>query len=972
MDNRDHIKVFVSSVIDGLVGCRQKLLSAIVHAGYQVEAMENWCPKDIDPIVLCQNKLCASNVYVGIITSQYGSPVSGQHCSTTELEYDIACRNGLPCLVWFASSKYEKQIRTKHRGKSRNARKQRAFKDKINGRLFRKTFEQEEELIESVIATLEELKPEMVEASEVAESCSHSVNFIRSIPRFEDEAFCDFYEYAFSRESSVIKVNKIIECLAASHDFRVRVSGNKGTGKTTFLMGLCELCKKHNMQALYINLRKEYLKNNSIEDICNSYPSLNCNDTVLFLDGLYDEGPVTTKMRNLYADISKITQKKRKIVVATKTESDAGLCNVDMILKLKPIDRTSRQINVYIEKYLKLRGSGVTVESVLKLLKKYCVLELDVSTLDFICFAADNVTGAEFSTVMRQYLASKFSNYCMEKSISFDQVIAYAERYSVLTLSNQDLGVSETEYRCYLMLGGAALIRRFMVARRMCNNILNGHIGNFTFEWPVLLENENQIIKLLANESLVPTRKMVGDVKGTKGLIGLDEQINRRLEQHYSYSSKEVSKLFEIKAQLAYVMGRLVAFGEERERLIARLKGVKNKIGEYNRRYPACNDVLLFLRRTVGISINKLDAQETWYLDVLLTDNKQDELNRGFHLEYYGDQDWGGHGSQWSGRSHQDRLSDWNHTFSHLEGKIYDAVSAAESDSQRLSQVRVEIQTLVSLALHRHRRERLEEEKRTKIVELISKILMHPENIYEAFRDYLEAAKVLLSIQEIPFGLELLLLYRLKNQQRAGWGRRIQGYEPERRIRIESVAEHLYGCYLIGELYLPPTFEEASDDVLPNKEDNWNGYRKESVINTLLMHDWAESVVTDIPSDQKTDIDRARQDFVQKTLLLFDFFDDIFTPRSFYPLWRQAESGAYGYGINSKLVKDIDRLELLVQLVCAYRHEINQKDFIELKGDVEKRLQTTYINALWKKLRRTLMRDDLKPLIDAWIAVYEK
>lgn len=68
--------------------------------------MENWCPKDIDPIVMCQNKLCASNIYVGIITSQYGSPVPGQHSSTTELEYDIACRNGLPCLVWFASSKY--------------------------------------------------------------------------------------------------------------------------------------------------------------------------------------------------------------------------------------------------------------------------------------------------------------------------------------------------------------------------------------------------------------------------------------------------------------------------------------------------------------------------------------------------------------------------------------------------------------------------------------------------------------------------------------------------------------------------------------------------------------------------------------------------------------------------------------------------------------------------------------------------
>lgn len=965
------MKVFVSSVINGLVSCRQKLLSAIERAGYQVEAMENWHPKDIDPIVLCQNKLCASNIYVGIITSQYGSPVHGQNCSTTELEYDIACRNGLPCLIWFASSKYEKRKKIRRKSAFRNAKRQRIFKDKINGRLFRKTFDQEEELIESVIATLEELKPEMAEAREVAEACSHGIEYTRAKLRFDDEAFCNFYEYAFSKEGRQININKIIDSLATPCDFRIRVSGNKGVGKTTFLMGLCELCKKRNMQTMYINLRKEYLRNNSIEDLCKNYPILNCDDTILFLDGLYDEGPVSSRMERLYADISKITQNKRKIVVATKTESGAELCNADMILKLKPLDRTSVHIGVYIEKYLKLRGSSTTVESVVKLLKRYCVLELDVSTLDFICFAADNVTSAEFSTVMRQYLASKFSNYRIEQGLSFEHVLAYAERYSVLTLSNQDLGVGETEYRCSLMLGGGTLIRRFMVARRMCNNILNGRIGNFTFEWPVLLENENQIIKLLANESSVPVQRIIGDVREGNGLIGLDEQIDRRLAQHCSYSLKEVSKLFEIKAQLAYIMGRVATLGEERERLIARLKGIKDKIAEYNRQYPLCNDVLFFLRRTVGISINKLDARETWYLDVLLIDNKQDELNRGFHLEYYGDQDWGGHGSQRSVRSHRDRLLGWDHTFSHLEGKIQDAVLDAESDNQRLSQVRVEIQTLVSLALHRHRRERLEEEKRTKIVVLIAKILMHPENIYEAFRNYLEAAKALLSIPKIPFGLELLLLYRLKTQQRAGWKRRIQSLEPERRIRIESVAEHLYGCYLIGELYLPPTFEGSSDDALPNKEDDWSDYRKESVISTLLMHDWAESVVTDIPSDQKTDIDRTRQDFVQKTLLLFDFFDDIFTPRSYYALWRQAESGAYGCGINSKLVKDIDRLELLVQLYCVYRHEMDQKDFNKLKGYEEKRLQTTYVNGLWEKLRRTLMRDDLRPLIDAWIAVYE-
>ena len=98
---------------------------------------------------------------------------------------------------------------------------------------------------------------------------------------------------------------------------------------------------------------------------------------------------------------------------------------------------------------------------------------------------------------------------------------------------------------------------------------------------------------------------------------------------------------------------------------------------------------------------------------------------------------------------------------------------------------------------------------------------------------------------------KFILFSELADIPRTGWVQR--GIE-----NPESVAAHIYGCWLLGVFLLPEAYPA-------------DGYDKQRILNMLLLHDLPEAVTGDIPRPQKKQdpayYDRLEAEAAQNSLL---------------------------------------------------------------------------------------------------------
>lgn len=313
----------------------------------------------------------------------------------------------------------------------------------------------------------------------------------------------------------------------------------------------------------------------------------------------------------------------------------------------------------------------------------------------------------------------------------------------------------------------------------------------------------------------------------------------------------------------------------------------------------------LFLLR--GLSVSLIYCGDTGmlyeYLRHLLDNDLANAINRGFHLEYYGDKQY---------LPNQDMLDymDVPRKGERTLRILCNSVETQLKSNRHHPAMLLELFTIVSLL-----QKRIETERGIisfnilpyihRCIDLVGAVTARvpiTDSVLSAFfrmatedlAAYVERDERRYSPQR-ELCNEYLAARRVK---RTGWV--MQGVSD-----TESIMEHMYACWFIGLVFLPNECEEIP------------GYDKQKILSMLSVHDLAETKLEDIPKYEKAkypDYDR-REHEVMLTMLLKGTYDSMSTLDGYVDAWsawyeRQEE--------NARIAKDIDTVQAIYQFLVYY------------------------------------------------------
>jgi nucleoside phosphorylase/5'-deoxynucleotidase YfbR-like HD superfamily hydrolase len=375
-----------------------------------------------------------------------------------------------------------------------------------------------------------------------------------------------------------------------------------------------------------------------------------------------------------------------------------------------------------------------------------------------------------------------------------------------------------------------------------------------------------------------------------------------------------------LKAHVCYLLGRLAA-----RPCRLRAKGLLEDFLQTRTPADGTKDrELLHAIRTAYISLAYLGSEEHGreYIERLTEFPEWDDLNRGFHLEYYGDIEF----SAAAGLLHQDPLEPFPRTFWELHRRLHNRANNPLFE--------LELYTLLSLAQHRLEappsggKETLSLEKRRHLLDLWGHLRDRVKATNASLADY--GDMVISSLKAPAFSVGTIVedLYFLKLLERTGW--------TDQRVtcRTESVADHTFAAMLLAEVLLPPT--------LARKD-----YSKQSIIEMLLVHDVAEKWIGD--RTLKDDVDREKEREVYRWLAMLGTYKSISGLRTINAIWKEFEEGQ---SYNASIARDFDKLENLVQLFVYRKAGQELPDFAQWRRD----LPGLVFTDIGKAARRFILR----------------
>jgi 5'-deoxynucleotidase YfbR-like HD superfamily hydrolase len=339
----------------------------------------------------------------------------------------------------------------------------------------------------------------------------------------------------------------------------------------------------------------------------------------------------------------------------------------------------------------------------------------------------------------------------------------------------------------------------------------------------------------------------------------------------------------------------------------------------------------LIFDRSINISLIYLGESAIDYIGSLLSSDLRDEINRGFHLAYYGDIDY---------FSDTDMLSidNFNSAFPRTMASLMSNLSkeSGKSDLANLS-----IYTLFSLAFSR-----LEASKNTPsefLIELCdfarTKILPRADLFVEV-RSFVENCITYIGSDITPHIQAFSEVSRLKRTPRAGWndlslGRSVQ--------EAETVFSHIGSVVYLAVAYLPETSKVKDMASSGQLDEDYAHYSKEEIIRLLVVHDLGEYGTGDIPSFKKTEDDRrAEANFVRRVALLSRLNEGARLAAYASDVQSSFMEFSAGDTINARIANDLDKIECFCQLQVYQTIDTNSTipDYKEFSENLRSNVKT--------------------------------
>lgn len=733
----------------------------------------------------------------------------------------------------------------------------------------------------------------------------------------------------------------------------IKIVGPDGTGKSTFLsilyIFLYSYCKENEFSfyPFYINL---HFYDNVVEDktsneevvkeimhkdleilksIVQAFPDL---PYIIIIDGNENYLRTTLKVAKYFNEFIKGIQGHKKIVSIgekTNVHTYSGrkqhaymYSRMLYTFKFKSIkDYEIKKWNKFIEVFVSLEGNGELLMPINSYLEKFDLNEVDLNILSVFkdCYESD-VLNEVYS------ISDLYKNYCMAylgDVDDFDDSAKMSYEY-FMTSKNFEQEEIANNGKKWNLIHQHKTISNFLIAYYYVNRMKDYNDNQNADELEYLFPMDvNIFIKPLINENSETQKSIFNKCKKVYVNGGILA-----------------------KSQALYMMGRITD------------KNLKSKIlktleGYYNELYPkltVCNesknrqedrDAHLLLRSIIIslVYLGKKDKREA-YLKMLLNYPIANQINRSFHLEYYGDAL-----RQPDSNVYyyiDDGSEDIDVTYHILLNRV-ERYLASTKGTEDLN-FQINLFTLCSLVQARLGKENLSIERIQKIQEIINRTLEKKQNeINVDFKAYLTMLKEDIK-QEIYYpGFVYKKLYGIKDIARSGWKNEIRNNP--KKLPYENVAEHIYYTWMLGMLYLP---EEAPE------ESEYDLYDKRKILDLILIHDWAEVDVGDAVPSEDSDKHRENEDFRMRVLLMHDTYDKIANMSQYKKMWNVY--GKNSTDINGKLAYEMDKIQAIYQFY-VYKNA-NVEFSVEKNRDweQEKNIITT---SLGKSILKIVLQDNI-------------
>lgn len=753
----------------------------------------------------------------------------------------------------------------------------------------------------------------------------------------------DIMERIITYKGRRLDFDKIIDAMiSCEKKVILAINGLQGTGKSTFLsLVYYELKRRFGTTGVYpilidLHALDNYSKKSARQTLLGHLERIDAlvrahqdKKFLLLFDGADDYIRKTTDLEGaLYTYVKKNNMNNFAFCIGSADNLPDEMCKKSKLqgfsreaiykLEANKIEKTDDEKIVGIMKDLLAVYSFSIEEKNIDTIKKcanaYKINKIDYRTLLIVLRVFSANTNVSDNYQLGNYF---YDYYLMEMDDDESELFRHAgAAYRYIILKEQDA------------------LRTLKHSRIIYNN---GITIDFllAYYFISIIKNGDKDIHKILNSNFVFTASVN---KFIKDLL---------LNKYSSEQAKIVEKMIDVyeesdismQSQICYTLGRVKednAKEKARDFLIDKWGKIYEVFFEDDilkiKRQDIKTELVLF--RTISVSLIWLgyDKEQERFLRCLLLNEKLNQINRGFHLEYYEDK------AYMNGVSPtyiDDANISVDKTMQHLINNINKGFSKSGEFNKSVC---LDVVTLFSIYQYRMENENVKERYEKILLDMADKILASVSIQSRTIRNYVTTVRKLLGGK--PYRNIMQEINRAKVIRREGWIRRgVNG--------TESIADHMHGCCMLGKFLLPNNIQQCIDYNISDIE-NYVEYSKRTILDMLMIHDLAEVRTGDIVVQEKgrKDIDEENSFFNGYEFLCS--FPHIYGLGNEKKLWDEFLGNAT---INAKVANDLDKIEAVLQ-AYVYKENGNAIDMDEWTDYARKNINTT----LGKKILHFVMK----------------